>query len=716
MLKRAVLLFVFLVSLFIHSYAHEGMWLPHLLKQIEGTMQEMGMKMSAEDIWSVNHSSLKDAIVHFGGGCTSSLVSSQGLLLTNHHCGYGQIQSHSTVENNLLRNGFWAADFSQELPNPGLTATLIRRIEDVTDIALAGVAPDMNEQERQSRIDRNLHAYESLIEKADYENHFFRPFYYGNQYLLFITITYRDVRLVGTPPESIGKFGADTDNWMWPRHTGDFMFFRVYAGPDNLPADYSTDNVPYQPAHHLPVSMDGVEEGDFTLVFGFPGRTQQYLPGAAVEMTMKHINPPAIALRDTALHILGQAMRADEATRIQYASKFARIANAWKKWIGENQGLYETDALGRKQALEATFAERVKGNPDYEGLLPSLHRLYREITPFMTAQTWYAEVMERNVEIFTPARIFGTLAQRYQDNGEAGYIAYRDRVRPMLERFYRDYRPDLDQEVFTALMRMYAAQGNKDLAHPLIFRDFSGTRAAASTRELFGQTMLLDAEVVLATLEESPESALRTIRKDPLIEFYATIHDHHVERVSRPMQSLNDLIQAQMRRYMAAQMEVMEERAFYPDANSTLRVTFGMVEGYQPEGKPRYDAQTWLSGVVAKYVPGDYEFDVPERLLLLERAKDYGPYGVDTEMPVCFIGSNHTTGGNSGSPALDAHGNLIGLNFDRVWEGTMSDLNFDPSICRNIMVDARYILFIVDKFAGARNLIEEMTLVHPKRG
>lgn len=710
------MLFVFLISMCTYMQAHEGMWLPHLLKQIEGTMQEMGMKMSAEDIWSVNNSSLKDAIVHFGGFCTSSLVSSQGLLLTNHHCGYGQIQSHSTVENNLLRHGFWAADLSQELPNPGLSATLIRRIEDVTDIALAGITDGMSENERQSRIDRNLRAHEASIQKKPNENHFFRPFYYGNQYLLIITITYRDVRLVGTPPESIGKFGADTDNWMWPRHTGDFMFFRVYAGPDNLPADYSPANVPYQPAHHLPISVDGVEEGDFTLVFGFPGRTQQYLPGAAVEMTMKHINPPAIAIRDTALHILSQAMRADEATRIQYASKFARIANAWKKWIGENQGLYETDALGRKQALEADFTHRVKGNKDYEDLLPSLNRLYREVTSFQVADIWYAEVIERNVEIFTPARIFSTLAQRYRDNGEAGFNEYRNRVRPMLERFYRNYSPGLDQEVFTALMRMYAAQGNKDLGHPLIFRDFSGGKAAASAQELFGQTMLLNAEVALALLEETPESALTTIGKDPLIVFYNTIHDHHVERVSRPMQSLDDLIQGLMRQYMAAQVEVMEERVFYPDANSTMRVTFGMVEGYQPEGKPRYDAQTWLSGVVEKYVPGDYEFDVPERLLKLERDKDFGPYGVDVEMPVCFIGSNHTTGGNSGSPALDAHGNLIGLNFDRVWEGTMSDLNFDPSICRNIMVDARYILFIVDKFAEARNLIEEMTLVHPKRG
>jgi hypothetical protein len=695
--------------------AHEGMWLPHLLKQIEGTMQQMGMRMSAEDIFTVNGSSIKDAVLHFGGGCTGSVISSQGLVLTNHHCGYGQIQSHSSVERNLLRDGFWAADQSWELPNPGLTVTFIRRIEDVTAIALEGVGLEMSEAERQSRIDRNLKAYTPSIQKEADEDHFFRPIYFGNQYLLFITLTYRDVRLVGTPPESIGKFGADTDNWIWPRHTGDFALFRVYAGPDNRPADYHPDNRPYQPVHFLPVSMDGVEEGDFTLVFGFPGRTQQYLPASAVAMNLRDINPPRIAIRDTALQILDRAMRADEATRIQYASKYARIANAWKKWIGENQGLEQTGALQKKQAAEREFRGRVAGDPQYNTLLDELDRLVAEITPLEVAAQYHNEIVLRTIEIFTPARLLGNLLQRLEENGEAGYQDYLARIKPSLAGFYKDYRPDLDQQVFVALMRMYSGQGDPEMAHEAIFRQFTAPKVEASSKRLFANTALQTGDGVLALLDRPSSEVKEILIKDPVFHLYRTLQDYYVEKVARPLALLQDALDAGMRRYMAARMAYFPEQAFYPDANSTLRVTFGQVEGYQPEGMPRYASQTWLSGVVEKYVPGDYEFDVPTRLLELEKQRDFGPYGTPQGMPVCFIGSNHTTGGNSGSPSLDAHGNLIGLNFDRVWEGTMSDLNFDPSICRNIMVDARYILFITDKFAGASHLVEEMTLVHPKR-
>ena len=695
--------------------AHEGMWLPHLLKAIEGNMQEMGMKMTAEQIYSVNHSSLKDAVLQFGGGCTASIISSTGLVLTNHHCGYGQVQSHSSVENNLLRNGFWAENHAAELPNKGLTVTMIRRIEDVTDIALAGVTPEMTEAERQSRIDANLKAYEPNVVKEKDEGHFFRPIYYGNQYLLFVTLTFRDVRLVGTPPESIGKFGADTDNWVWPRHTGDFMLFRIYAGADNRPADYSADNKPYVPDHFLPVSLDGVAEGDFTLVFGFPGRTQQYLTASAVAMNLESINPPRIAIRDTTLKILNKAMRADEAVRIQYASKYAGIANAWKKWIGENLGLAETGAVKKRREYEKKYRERMKDDPAVS-LPAELDSLFALITPYQVASQYHGEIVQRNTEIFTPARVLATLAKRHADNGEAGYAEYLPRATSALQGFYKDYSPAVDREVFTALMRLYAARGDRKLAHPDIFSGFSGKAAASRAEELFAQSVLDDQEAMMALLAKSPAEVLAAIAADPVVQLYERLQAHYTEQVGKPMAALQDRIDTRMRAYMAAQMKAFPERAFYPDANSTLRVTYGKVEGYQPAGKPRYESQTWLSGVMAKYVPGDYEFDVPARLRQLEETADYGPYGHHGRMPVCFIGSNHTTGGNSGSPALDAKGNLIGLNFDRVWEGTMSDLNFDPSICRNIMVDARYILFIIDKFAGARHLVEEMTLVRPKRG
>jgi hypothetical protein len=710
--KLNILLLFILVSHI--SFAHEGMWLPHLLKQIEGTMKEMGMKMSAEDIYSVNQGSLKDAIAHFGGGCTSSIISSQGLLLTNHHCGYGQIQSHSSVENNLLRNGFWAATQKDELPNPGLTATFIRRIEDVTEAALTGVNSNMTEAERQSTIDKNLNALGAQIVKKKDEDHFFRAFYYGNQYLLFITVTYRDVRLVGTPPESIGKFGSDTDNWVWPRHTGDFALFRVYAGSDNQPADYHETNQPYRPSKHLNVSMDGVEAEDFTLVFGFPGRTQQYIPAAGVAMNLNAINPPRIAIRDTTLQILNKAMRADEATRIQYASKYARIANAWKKWIGENLGLAQTNAVGKKKSMEMEFQERVSGHPRYENLLPDMNRLYEEITPLAVASEYYNEIVLRNIEILTPARLMATLAARFNDNGEKGYQDYLTRITPYLEGFHKNYNSDLDQQVFTSLFQIYAEQGNPVYTHPLVRENFTRQHAHANTEMFFQNSMFNDFTSFLDFIKGDPTEVVEIISKDTLVNFYLTLQDHYTETVARPLQLIQDDLDKMMREYMAAQQEVMKEKTFYPDANSTLRVTFGKVEGYQPEGKPRYEYQTWLSGVVEKYIPDDYEFDVPPRLLELQKNKDFGPYGVDGKMPVCFIGSNHTTGGNSGSPAIDAYGNLIGLNFDRVWEGTMSDLNFDPSICRNIMVDARYILFIIDKYANARHIVDEMTLVFPK--
>lgn len=696
--------------------AHEGMWLPHLLKQLEGDMQAMGMKMSAEDIYSVNKGSLKDAILHFGGGCTGSIISSQGLVLTNHHCGYSYIQSHSSVEHNYLRNGFWAKSAQEELANPGLFVTIIQRIEDVTDQALAGVSADMPERDRQALIDENLAKFKPTIKLKSDEEVMFRPIYYGNQYLMFVTLTYTDIRLVGTPPESIGKFGSDTDNWMWPRHTGDFSLFRIYAGPDNRPAAYSPDNKPFKPVHYLPVSLDGVEEGDFTLVFGFPSSTELYVPASAVAMNKEGINPPRIAIRDTALQILNKGMRADESTRIQYASKYAKVANYWKKWIGQNQGLERTNAVWKKILLQKEFRDMTHGDPQYDGLISRLDSLYAVITPYEVAAQYYSEVVQRNVEIFTIARYMSTLAQRFQQNGEPGFIEYRDRLIPQMEGFYKNYQVGLDQQVFEALMRLYATEGDAALAPEALFSQFSSTQAKTRTAALFAQTRLTDKDRLFRLIQGDAQTAFDQLSSDSLVIWYDLLNTTFRDRVGGPMASIQDEINMQMRLYMAAQMDVFTHQKFYPDANRTLRVTYGKVEGYPMTDTTRYEHLSWLDGVIEKYVPEDYEFDVPERLRELHATKDYGNYGVDGRMPVCFIGSNHTTNGNSGSPAIDASGNLIGLNFDRVWEGTMSDLYFDPSICRNIMVDSRYILFIVDKYADAQSIVQEMTLVHPKKG
>jgi hypothetical protein len=713
------LLLVFFLALctpFVH--AGEGMWLPHLLKLLnEAEMQSMGMKMTAEDIYSINQGSLKDAIVHFGGFCTGEVISGQGLVLTNHHCGYRNIQSHSSIENNILKNGFWASSFEEELPNEGLFVTFIDRIDDITEIALAGVTEEMSTSERQSTIDKNLKAYRDQVELSEFEDLIIRPFFHGNQYFVFKTTTYEDIRLVGTPPESIGKFGADTDNWVWPRHTGDFSLFRIYAGPNNKPAKYAPENKPYTPKHHLPISLDGIEEGDFTLVFGFPGRTNEYLPSDAVVQTIETINPARIEVRDEALKILDKHMRADEAVRLKYASKFASVANYWKKWIGESTGLKKTDAVGKKKKLEAEFITKNGADSDNAQLLHAFNKLYKEKEPLAKVQAYYGEVTGRNIELMALMRIVDRMVSVYENNGSEAFYAFRERVEKYMEGFYKNYDASIDQEVFTRLIDIYKNNVSPEFT-PKALTSINANDLAES---IYSNSRFIDfrrASFFMADFIDSEDSAgehVKTIKKDPAYKLYKEWSAFHTENVAQSNSMIQNQLDSLQRLYMKALMETFPDQKFYPDANSTLRVTYGNVMGYTPKDAVNYLPVTYLDGVIEKYVPGDYEFDVSEKLLQLYKDKDYGQYAdKNGKVPVCFIGSNHTTGGNSGSPAIDAHGNLIGLNFDRAWEGTMSDINYDASICRNIMVDARYILFIIDKFAGADRLIEEMDLVHPK--
>lgn len=716
----------FIITLLLSSftlgcYAGEGMWLPLLLKSLnEAEMQGMGMKMSAEDIYSVNQGSLKDAIVHFGGFCTSEIISDQGLLLTNHHCGYGQIRSHSSVEANYLKEGFWAKAHSEELPNPGLTATLIQRMEDVTDAVLEGVTDEMTEDERSAAIDANIKKVQGMIKKESYEDVFVRAFYYGNAYYAFVTITYKDIRLVGAPPESVGKFGADTDNWVWPRHTGDFALFRIYAGPDNLPADYSGDNVPYKPKHFLPISLDGVEAGDFTMVFGFPGRTQEYLPGVAVKQVIEDINPAKISIRDAALKIMDKYMRTDAKTKIQYASKFARIANGWKKWIGESQGLVSTGALDKKQKLEKQFTKAVKNSPsapqEYLDLLPQFDKLYGGIRDYNVMREYYNEVFFRNTEIFARANRILALKRTLDNDGKEAWAKALAQSKEGLLGAFKDYRADIDQEVATELMMLFLENVSQDYLPPTLANGMVDREAMATWVEvLFDDSHLSSESKLRALLEADAEAFAKMVKSDDIMNLTAEVRNTYNQRISPEQRELSNQITLLQRTYMKAQMEMFPDKRFYPDANSTLRITYGQVDGYEPKDAVAYTHQTYLDGVIEKYVPGDYEFDVDQKLLELYENKDYGQYADETgRVPVCFIGSNHTTGGNSGSPAIDAHGNLIGLNFDRTWEGTMSDLNYDPSICRNIMVDIRYVLFMVDKHAGAGHLVDEMKLVRPK--
>jgi hypothetical protein len=717
MLKRALLI-LFTTWISVAAYATEGMWLPLLLQQLnEQEMQSMGMKMSAEDIYSVNKGSLKDAIVHFGGFCTGEIISNQGLILTNHHCGYRQIQSHSSLENNLLEDGFWAKSKAEELPNPGLFVTFIIRIEEVTDKMMANIKEDMIDKEKQSWLDKNRNDLIQNTKREAYQDVMVRSFFDGNQYFMFVTETYNDVRLVGAPPSSIGKFGADTDNWVWPRHTGDFSLFRVYAGPDNKPAEYSEDNIPFTPRHHLPVSTSGVKAGDFTMVFGFPGRTEEYLPYAAVEQRINTEYPIRIAVRDRSLNVLDEAMRADAAIKIKYASKQSGISNAWKKWIGAVQGIKATGGLERKQAYDERFNKMVNANPEwkekYGTILSDFEALYAKLKPLTESQAYLSEITGRNIELFSYLNVMKRVVSIYESSGGPGVAQRMDRIRSYVDDFFKDYEKEVDKKVFVSVMELYYSKVNPEhLSKEAITQyTMAGKDIEKLADLMYRQSYMLDKDKVYAAMDSGPEALVSLIQKDHTYHYVSSISDKYEADVLAPYRDIKSQIDELQKSFMKAQMEVFTNKRFYPDANGTMRVTYGKVAGYTPRDAVNYNTHTYLEGVMEKYIPGDYEFDVPEKLLTLYREKDYGDYADNGKLPICFIGTNHTSGGNSGSPAIDAEGRLVGLNFDRVWEGTMSDFYYDASICRNIMVDIRYILFIVDKFAGAGHLVEEMDLV-----
>lgn len=698
------------------SYAQQGggMWIPTELNEAE--MTAMGMKIGANDIFKPDGSGINGAIAHFGGGCTSEVISSQGLLLTNHHCGYGQIQSHSSLENDYLKNGFWAKTYSEELPNKGLTATFILNITDVTSKILEGVTVEMSTDQRSEIVKANIEKVTHSTPKESFQNVFIRSFYKGNKYYMFLTETFKDVRLVGAPPSSIGNYGMDTDNWSWPRHTGDFSLFRIYADQNNRPAEYSESNVPYKPKHFLPISIKGVKEGDFTFVYGFPGVTDEYLPAIALEQAVKSVNPARVGIRDVAIKILSEKMKADDATRIKYASKYARISNAWKKWRGESLGLQKSGAADLRKKYEEEFMNRLKNNSEhlekYGNVLPVLYKLYGDLEKYKIAEIYYDEIFYRNSETFRMAMQLSNLLNTY---GSEKFAENKNRIANALTNLYKDYDADLDQEVSLALIDLYK------VSVPFEFLPNQSIKIDASTFSnsiLTGKKKINGLSLIENTKEifENEVELVKALEEDSLIKEINKIQDAYGEKVEPTLAASDEQLQEMQRIYMEAQLAVFPEKKIFPDANSTLRVTYGKVNGYQPSDRPtRYEHQTYLEGVIAKYIPGDYEFDLPKKLIDLEKSKDYGVYGIGkgkkAQMPVNFIATNHTTGGNSGSPALDKDGNLIGLNFDRVWEGTMSDLHYDAEICRNIMVDARYILFIIDKFAGAGYLLDEMKIV-----
>lgn len=710
-MKKILLSAFALSTMMTFAQQYGGMWIPTEVNEKE--MKELGMKISAKDIFNPEKASIKDAVVQFDGGCTAEIISGKGLLLTNHHCGYDNIQSHSTVENDLLTNGFWAKDMNGELPNPGVTVDFITDIKEVTKDILAGTE-SLKGKDLDAKIKQNTDAYIASQKPESYQKISVRSMYYGNKYYAYVIETFKDIRLVGAPPSAIGKYGSDTDNWVWPRHTGDFSMFRIYADKNNKPAEYSKDNIPYTPKHFLPISIKDKKEDDFTFVFGFPGRTTEYLPAVAVEKIMTEIDPAMISVRDVTLKTLDEKMRVDNATRIKYASKYARISNAWKKWQGEIEGLKKSNAVGKKQQYEQSLISK---NPAIKTTIDGLNKLYNEQAPYALNRAYYSE-LPRNAETLALGSLFGSYVEAVE-NGTSSQKSL-DQLKSRLSEIYKDYESGLDAKVTAKVIALYAIKTPQQFL-PAGFENYKDVNQNISTIENWaknsvvmgsgkvnGATVYSDINKVFA----DQNALVQALKKDPVVQLYASIKGTYVKTTHEKVTSLQTEIDALQKQFMAQQMETDKDRKFFPDANSTLRVTYGKVKGSNPRDAVYYGYQTHLAGVMEKYIPGDYEFDLPKKLISLYNTKDYGIYKDKSgDVPVNFTATNHTTGGNSGSPALDAYGNLIGLNFDRQWEGTMSDINYDPKLCRNIMVDTKYILFVIDKFADAKWLINEMKIV-----
>jgi len=682
--------------------AKEGMWIPTLLQAVEGDMQAMGMHITAEDIYSINEGSLKDAIVHFNGGCTAEMVSSEGLLLTNHHCGYGEIAYHSSVENDYLTNGFWAMTRADELMNPDLVATFIDRIVDVTaevvgvDDPKAAKAALIAEASEGTGLDAEVVAFD-----------------FGNSYYLITTKTYRDVRLVGAPPSAVGKFGGDTDNWVWPRHTGDFSMFRIYANADNEPADYSLDNVPFRPKHHFPVDIGGVKEGDFTMVFGFPGRTEQYLTSDAVTYVIETLNPARIEMRDASLAVINAARSRTAALRIAYADKQSSIANAWKKWIGQNKGLIELGAVDKKLELEAEFMKRAAdvGDVPLMQLISEIQSANADRHPYMLARSLFIEWIYYGPDILNFAWSHAPLIERWGALEEAGELeATLNNLSDRLDNHLRQYDAEVDEGVLAALVAPYFEHMDAQFIPVAMSGAINSPEQWA--HGLFAKSIFADEAGIRALYTKRSEKAFAKLAKDPVFQLIKSMRSTYFEQVAEGYASSSTRLDSLTGAYTMGLKKLFPERAFFPDANSTLRLTYGKVEGSSPYDGMTYLPFTTATGVLQKYIPGDADFDLPVDLVQALEKGAWGDYANENgELPVCFTGSNHTTGGNSGSPAIDGDGHLVGINFDRSWESTMSDILFDSSRCRNIMVDIRYVLWITDVYAGAGHLVAEMDIV-----
>ncbi len=718
MLIKKILLTIHFSVLTIFCIADEGMWLPQMLQALNiKDMQKNGCKLTAEQIYSVNKSSLKDAIVQFGGGCTAEIISEKGLILTNHHCGYSSITMHSTVEHDYLTNGFWAMAPNEEIYTPSLTVTFINRIDEVTTKVLGNLKATYSEVQRDSAIKGNIKMLEAEAMLGTNYGAFIRPFFYGNEYYLFVTETFRDIRLVGAPPSSIGKFGGETDNWVWPRHNADFSLFRIYAGKDNKPADYSVDNVPYKPKHSIPISLKGYEKGDFTMVYGFPGRTQEYLTSYAVEMLINETNPRRVALRAKRLSILEEDMKKSTALRLAYANAYAGVANYYKKWSGEMIGLKKYNAVEKKQVFEQKFLELASAFPGkkekYRDMFNQFKKLYSEYSVLSKQMDYYNECLLGIDGVRFTQNFIGLFAEVKKK--EAGKENKFDKMLADLRKSipFKNMNKETDYKLCIAMLNAYV-EGVDKLARPryldslLTANNNNGEQVA---KYLYSSSSFIDNDKAKVMFDDF-EKNYKTYESDAYYQMTYSVSKYYQTSVS-PQANYDELqINDLQKEYVKAMRELIKDKKFYPDANSTLRVAYGKVNDYEPRDGVHYDYFTTIDGLMEKENVKSDEFVVFPKLKELYAKKDYGAYAdKNGKLHIAFTGSNHTTGGNSGSPVLNGKGELIGTNFDRNWEGTMSDVMYNPNQCRNIVLDVRYTLFIIDKFAGAGYLLNEMKIL-----
>lgn len=717
-MKKHALSILFIFSA-VCAFAFEGMWIPSVLNAAFDDMKANGLKLSKEEIYSINNTSLKDGIVLFGGGCTGEMVSNEGLLFTNHHCGFDNIQYHSSVEHDYLKNGFWAMTREQELACPGLTATFVLEMRDVTEEVLKG----MEGVEEKDRAAKMKELFTAIAKKAKSENKcdgFVRGFNYNTQFFLVLTKTYNDVRLVGAPPSCIGKFGGDTDNWVWPRHTGDFSVFRIYANDKNEPAEYSATNKPFKPAHHFPISLKGVKEGDFTMVYGFPGRTEHLLTSAGVAYNHEQLAPMRIDFREKNLSVINAAMKSSDVLRIKYAAKQSSVANAYKKWQGQELGLNKFNAIQLKKDEEAKWLEIAKLSNkelEYSNLLSTIDKLYKDYYGVNMAAAAYSEFVFNGPEIFALYQDFHEIVAEEAKLKKGNQ--WEGKMKEFLETakaFYKDYDLETDKKRFLAMSALFEqfTKGAIHFEHPKLSREAAADlwfkqSMVADSAAFLGMIRSFSKDTFVSMSSKSKKYAKRLSSEYLYVQALA-LNEYYMNTLVPSKREFNTKHDQLMEQYVFLLEEMRGKKEKWCDANSTLRLTYGRVEGSAPVDGMAYTPFTTGQGILDKNSTGNPDFEINDRLKMLLKNKEFGTYGSNGNLPVCFTGSNHTTGGNSGSPALNGNGEWIGINFDRTWESTMSDLYFNSEICRNVMVDARYVLWVIDIYAGAGHLLKEMTI------